>query len=199
MQVVGSTLSAILFAARFAVVRSLAIAPQEVIDREPILIDEPFDALARGARLRTRICHRTTETHVVPNEFLPRRIGERFFHICLLDLEVAVDVSTIVGFAAFRHLLMLPCCWSAPGALRRQAIPSGQGLCARKRRARYVGRGALTALALDDQYQIAPPFPEILGLADPQSVVHSVDATVATDAVGETQVLRGQYSEVPVS
>jgi hypothetical protein len=92
---------------------AFAISTHEVIDIVLVLVDQPFDVLARRASLGTRIRDRTSESHVIANEIRARRILECILHVRLLHLEVTVDVPTIVCFAAFRHLLMLRFVWSA--------------------------------------------------------------------------------------
>src|SRR6185503_9111844 len=92
---------------------AFAISTNEVIDIVLVLVDQPFDVLATRASLRTRIGDRTPQSHVVAHEIRACRILQLILHVSLLHLEVTVDVTTIMRFAAFRHLLMLRFVWSA--------------------------------------------------------------------------------------
>jgi hypothetical protein len=86
---------------------TVAIASDQVIDIVLILFDHSLDALAIRPRLRPGVRDGPAKTNIVPNEVSARRILERVLHICLLDLEVAIDIAAIVCFAALRHLLLL--------------------------------------------------------------------------------------------
>ncbi|HEY7237294.1 MAG TPA: hypothetical protein VH539_24270 [Gemmatimonadaceae bacterium] len=110
------------------------IAANEVIDFVSVFFDESLDLLSARAGLWTCVGYGAAEAHVIANEIFSRRIGERVFHIRLLDLVVAVDVSAIVCFAALRHVLMLhaavhqPCRASSRPAGRRAFQPEASSV-----------------------------------------------------------------------
>ena len=102
---------------------AFAIAANEVIDLVPILIDETLDLLATRARLWTGIGDSTSESNVVTNEVRACRIFQRILDVGLLHLEATIDITTVVRFVAFRHLMMLRLVWSAwLSAGRRQEL-----------------------------------------------------------------------------
>ena len=77
------------------------VATYKMIDLKTILIDQPFDALSRSARLWAGVGHSAAEPDIVAYEIHSCRILERFLHVSLLHLEMTVDISTVVRFAAF--------------------------------------------------------------------------------------------------
>jgi hypothetical protein len=88
------------------------IAAHEVIDLVTILVDHSLDLFTARACLWARICHSPAKPNVIANEVNARGILERVLYIRLLDLEVPVDIATVVRLIAFRHLLMLHRLWS---------------------------------------------------------------------------------------
>jgi hypothetical protein len=99
---------------------TLAISSDEMIDVVLIFFDQPLDALAIRPRLRPGVRDGSAKTNVIFDEVRTRRIRKRVLHICLLDLEVAIDIAAIVCFASFRHLLALP----AAGLRRSRSLRS---------------------------------------------------------------------------
>ena len=103
----------------------MSISSYEMIDFEVVLLDEALNVLAARAGLWAGVFYCAPESYIVADEVFSRWIRERVFDIRLLDLEVAVDVSAVVSFAAFRHLLMLHCGWVCVG--NAQAAGRGEG------------------------------------------------------------------------
>ena len=93
-------------------VSGLPIAAHEMIDLVTILVDHSLDLFTARARLWARICHSPAKPNVIANEISAGGILERVLYICLLDLEMPVDIATVVRLVAFRHLLMLHRLWS---------------------------------------------------------------------------------------
>jgi hypothetical protein len=96
-----SVISAVLSSARLLVLRTLAITAHEMIDVVVVLVDEALDLLTTRAGLGAGIGHGATQPNVVANEIRACWILQRILHIGLLHLEVTVDITTVVGLAAF--------------------------------------------------------------------------------------------------
>src|SRR5438067_12809213 len=90
----------------------LLVAAHEVIDLVTILVDHSLDLLTARARLRPRVCHSPAKPNVVANEIDAGGVLECVLYVCLFDLEMPVDIATVVRLVAFRHLLMLHRLWS---------------------------------------------------------------------------------------
>jgi hypothetical protein len=87
--------------ATLLVVRTLAIAADEMIDGVLVLVDEALDLLTTRAGLRASIGHGTAQSDVIANEIRACWILQLILHIGLLHLEVTVDIATVVSLAAF--------------------------------------------------------------------------------------------------
>src|SRR6476620_7202877 len=84
---------------------AVLIASDHAADILAVGVHEVSDPLGVLARVRAGVLHRAAEPHIVANEILAIRIGAQVVDIHPLHLVLAVEVASVVGLLAIRHLL----------------------------------------------------------------------------------------------